>query len=100
DFVLFANGGWDGNWYVGYNTCWIQQLPVPKGAYRRAFIGARLGRMKSQPEPGKPSWEKKALPGEIYMAIASTPAWTREQSHFLVDGRDIPLEPDPENAIE
>src|SRR4051794_30165180 len=29
DFSVFANGGWDGNWYVGYNTCWIQKLSVP-----------------------------------------------------------------------
>lgn len=100
DFVLFANGGWDGNWFVGYNTCWIQKLSVPKGPYRRAFVGARLGRMKSAPEPGRAPWEKKALPGEVYMAVASTPAWNREQSYFLTASADLPLEPDPENAIE
>ena len=43
DFTLFANGGWDGSWYVGYNTCWMQKLPAPPaGEYKRAFLGARF----------------------------------------------------------
>ena len=100
DFSLFANGGWDGNWYVGYNNCWVQKLAVPEGGYRRAFIGARLGRMKNYPPPGKAPWEKKADDGEIYMAISSTASWTRAQSFFLVGTGDIPLEPDLENAVE
>ncbi len=33
NFSLFANGGWDGSWYVGFNTCWMQKLAVPKGNY-------------------------------------------------------------------
>ena len=37
DYVLFANGGWDGNWYVGYNNGWIKKLPaIPKGNYAHA----------------------------------------------------------------
>src|SRR3989338_5805148 len=63
DFGLFANGGWDGNWYIGYNTCWVQMLTVPEGKYQRAFIGAKLGRMKNYQPQGKPSWEKKAYDG-------------------------------------
>jgi len=100
DFSLFANGGWDGSWYVGYNTCWIQKIVVPQGNYKKAYIGVKLGRMKSVPVPGSPPWEKKAIPGEIYVAVSSTPSWTRKQSYFLVSSEDIPLEPDPENAVE
>src|SRR4051812_24400091 len=52
DYSLFANGGWDGNWYVGYNTCWIKKLPaIPLGHYARAYIGAKLGRMKLNSNP-------------------------------------------------
>ena len=53
DYSLFANGGWDGNWYAGFNVCWMEQLPKPvQGNYVRAFIGAKLGRMKTRPIPG------------------------------------------------
>ena len=32
DYSLFANAGWDGNWYVGYNNGWIKKLPpIPQG---------------------------------------------------------------------
>src|SRR5258708_7528191 len=47
DYMLFANAGWDGNWYVGYNNGWIKRLPaIPPGNYARAYLGAKLGRMK------------------------------------------------------
>lgn len=101
DFSLFANGGWDGNWYVGYNTCWIQKVAAPaKENFERAFIGARLGRMKNYQIQGKAPWEKKAFDGEIYMGLSSTPTWNRSQSYFLTPTHDIPFEPDSENAIE
>ena len=100
DFSLFANGGWDGNWYVGYNTCWVQKLTVPEGNYRKAFIGAKLGRMKNFLPSGKSPWEKKPYDGEIYMAISSTAVWTRAQSYFLTGTDDIPFEADFENALE
>lgn len=101
DFSLFANGGWDGGWYVGFNTCWIQKLPAPpEGNYQKAFIGAKLGRMKNIQAAGKAPWERKAVPGEIYLSIASTPSWNRSQSYFLTATDDIPLEPDSEVAYE
>jgi hypothetical protein len=101
DYSLFANAGWDGNWYVGFNTCWVKKLPViPAGNYARAFLGVKLGRMKSQPRDPKRPWEKTTIPGDIYMAISSTGAWTREQSYFVARTQDIPLEGDPENALE
>jgi hypothetical protein len=101
DYNIFANGGWNGSWYVGYNVCWMEKLPkIPEGEYTRAFIGAKLGRMKSQAVVGKPTWEKEAIPGEIYMSISSSPAWTLSQSHLLTGTPDIPLEADPSNALE
>ena len=100
DYSLFANGGWDGNWYVGYDTCWIKKVPrIPPGHYARAFIGARVGRMKTMSGGPKP-WDKKALPGSLYMAISSTTGWTAAQVHPLAETRDIPTEGDAENALE
>src|SRR5438477_3405054 len=81
DYSLFANGGWDGNWYVGYNTCWIKKLPpIPTGEYSRAYMGAKLGRMKLVANP-KNIWDKQPVPGTIYMAIASTTAWSRDRNY-------------------
>jgi len=100
DYNLFANGGWDGNWYVGFNTCWIKKLPaIPAGRYQRAYIGVKLGRMKLD-SAGKKPWERGAIPGSIYMAIASTPAWTPGQSYLMADTKDVPLEGDFESAVE
>ncbi|MBI4055268.1 MAG: hypothetical protein HY402_03955 [Elusimicrobia bacterium] len=102
DFGLFADGGWDGNWYVGFNTCWIVAFPQAPGApreYRKAFLGARLGRAKTENIPGRPPWEKRALAGKIYIGVSSTPAWTTAQSFFLAEAQDIPIEPDPANAV-
>ncbi|MFH1367486.1 MAG: hypothetical protein ABII64_00020 [Elusimicrobiota bacterium] len=101
DYTLFANGGWDGNWYVGYNACWMEEIPQPPdGEYRKAYIGVKLGRMKTRRVTGKPSWEKEAIPGVVYGALSSTPAWKSNQQYFLAASEDISLESDPENAIE
>jgi hypothetical protein len=97
-FRAFADGGWDGNWYVGFNTCWIVKLPpAPAGSYARAFIGARLGRAKTRPRPGGAPWDRDPIPGKIDIAISSIPAFPPAQSFFLVDTSDIPREPDYEN---
>ncbi len=49
EYDLFANGGWNGNWYVGYDHCWIEKLPpIPdRDKYEKAFLGARMGRAKT-----------------------------------------------------
>jgi hypothetical protein len=100
DYTLFANGGWDGNWYVGANTCWIKKLPpIPPGDYVRAFVGAKLGRMKVSANPQN-VWDKRPHPGEIWIGLSSRPAWTSEQSFKLTSTEDIPLEGDFESAIE
>src|ERR1700679_591845 len=50
DYAAFANSGWDGNWFVGYDNAWVQKLPpLPGGNYAHAYIGAKLGRMKMLP---------------------------------------------------
>jgi hypothetical protein len=101
DYSLFANGGWDGNWYVGFNVCWMVELPKPlPGNYSKAFIGAKLGRMKTRSIKGKPVWEEEPIPGSIYISVNSTPSWKQSNSYFLTDTRDIPLESDPVNALE
>jgi hypothetical protein len=101
DYQIFANGGWDGNWYVGSNVCWIEELPqAPQGDYIRAYVGAKLGRMKTQTVKGRPIWEKEPIPGSVYIAVASTPSWKSNQNLLLTDTRDIPLESDLENALE
>jgi hypothetical protein len=99
-YTLFANGGWDGNWYVGYNNTWVKKLPaLPKGNYSRAFIGARLGRAKTLPPVGRPP-EFKPIPGEVWAAVASTPAWSARQQVRLATTEDIPLEPGTEYALD
>ncbi len=48
EYSLFAGGGWDGNWYVGYTQKWVAVLPpVDTQGYERAFAGACLGRAKT-----------------------------------------------------
>lgn len=101
DYSVFANGGWDGNWYVGFNACWMEEIPQPpEGEYDKVFVGAKLGRAKTRRVPGRPIWEKEAIPGLIYIAVSSTPAWKSNQQYFLASSEDIPLEPDAENALE
>ena len=100
DYGLFANGGWDGNWYVGWNNGWVKKLPpVPPGRYARAFIGAKLGRMKTLPPTGRPP-EFNPVPGDILIALASTTSWKAGQRWKLTATDDIPLDGSPEYAVE
>lgn len=100
DFVKFADGGDDSNWYVGFNNSWIVKLPpAPMGEYARAFIGAKIGRAKSRPVPNKP-WLRELIDGKIYIAISQTPSWTSEQSFFLAETAELPREADPQAHID
>ncbi len=100
-YSLFANGGWNGNWYVGYNTCWVQKISVPaKGSIKRAFVGAKLGRAKSIPTQLEKPWIKKPIPGEIFVALSSTLSWKSSVPISLVSTEEIPLEGDMDNAVE
>jgi len=105
DYRLFANGGgWDGFWYVGYNRVWIEKIFIPENFsdYKKIFIGAKLGRMKSRQVyiNGKAALDKEAIPGDIFMAVSSTPSWKKSSWGFLTPTNDIPFEGDNELAIE
>ena len=48
-------------------------------------------------------WEKKLSSpnsGKIYIGISSSPHWDEKHSFFLVSEEDIPVEGDPEEALE
>jgi hypothetical protein len=101
DFNLLANGGFDPGWRVGYDTLWVVQLPpAPAGKWARAFLGAKLGRAKQEPVPGRPSWEKRRIKGEIDISVAEEPLWPHSRRMLLAETRQIPLEGDPDNPLE
>ncbi len=103
EYTLFANSGWDGNWYVGTNTCWVKmfkkELLPQKENFSKLFVGVKLGRAKTLPKPNSPPWEKIIIDGNIYVGLSSTPAWKADQRYFLCKIADIPTEGDWENAI-
>lgn len=98
-FYLYANGGFNADWYVGYNNSWIVRLPpVPIGTGAKAYIGAKLGRAKIMSWPQ--SWDKTPIPGKIYMAVGQEPDFTSENMYFLTEAADLPLEPLPNDSLE
>jgi hypothetical protein len=100
DYTRFADGGPDANWYVGFNNAWIVKLPpAPAGEFQRAFIGAKIGRAKTRPNPDKP-WIREIIPGKVYVGISQTPAWTSEQSFFLAETTDIPADADQQARVD
>lgn len=100
DYTRFADGGPDANWYVGFNNAWIVQLPpAPPGDFQRAFVGARVGRAKTRPDPERP-WIREVVPGKVYVGISQTPAWSSEKSFFLAETSDIPADPDPQARVD
>ena len=100
DYSRFADGGPDANWYIGFNNAWIVKLPpAPAGEFQRAFIGAKVGRAKTRPNPDKP-WIREVIPGKVYMGISQTPSWTSEQSFFLAETSDIPADADPQARVD
>ncbi len=93
DFTRFADGGPDANWYIGFNNAWIVKLPpAPAGEFSKAFIGARVGRAKTRPHQNRP-WLSEVIAGKVYMAISPNPWFASEQTFFLVDTADVPVEP-------
>lgn len=99
-YRLFANSGWDGNWFVGYGSCWIKKLPpIRPGRYARAFLGAKLGRAKMD----GPSLRTKTpfpVPGSIYMSLSSVAAWTPAQDYLLATTDQLPLDGDAEVPLQ
>lgn len=99
DFDLLANGGFDPGWRVGFDTAWVVQLPpAPQGRWKKAYLGAKLGRAKFEPVPGRPSWEKRRVRGEVDIAVAPEPLWPHSRRALLARADQIPLEGDPDNA--
>jgi len=99
DYTRFADGGPDGNWYIGFNSAWIVRLPpAPTGDFTRAFIGARVGRAKTRARAGR-GWDREAIPGKIYMGISQSASFSSEQSFFLAETSDLPLEADARSAV-
>lgn len=100
DYTLFANNGWDGNWYVGYNNGWIKKLPaIPEGAYARAYIGAKLGRAKTLPPVGRPP-VFNPVPGQFWMALSDKPSWNKSKPILIAEAEDIPLDGGAEFALD
>jgi hypothetical protein len=91
-YYLYANDGWDANWFVGYNSCWTVKLPpIPNKKYVKAYIGAKLGRAKAISNPEK-IWEKIPIEGKVYMGLAQIPSFLTQDTFFLTEASDIPLE--------
>lgn len=100
EFTLFANSGWNGGWFVGRSKSWVQEISVPPQInIIKAFIGAKLGRMKVKPQEGKPAWESTAIPGTLFMTISSTQSFKNTQKYFLTSTEDIPYEGLPDDAL-
>ncbi len=98
-FYLYANGGFHADWYVGFNNAWIIKLPpVNAQEYDKAFIGAKIGRAKIRSYPK--SYDKRIIPGKIYMGISKSPSFTTENMYFLIDSSDLPLEPLPGDYLD
>jgi hypothetical protein len=100
-YYQYANGGWDGNWYVGHNSCWIVKLPpISTRNYKKAFIGAKLGRAKTARNSGDKPWMSIPLEGKIFMALAQKAGFTSRDSYMLVENPDIPVEsPKNESSV-
>ncbi|MHB2025567.1 MAG: hypothetical protein ACYCPQ_02835 [Elusimicrobiota bacterium] len=99
DYYLFADGGPDSNWYIGFNNAWIVKLPpAPAGRFSRAFIGAKIGRAKTAPDPNAP-WRRDVIAGKIYMAVSQTPGFSPDSAYFLADTKDCPREADPQSQV-
>jgi hypothetical protein len=91
-YYRYANGGLDGNWYVGYNSCWIVKLPpISTKGYEKAFIGTKLGRAKTYSLSHKP-WIKVPFEGKFFMALSQNPQFFSKNTYLLLNNTDIPLE--------
>ncbi|MBU2574674.1 MAG: hypothetical protein KKH28_11420 [Elusimicrobia bacterium] len=98
-FYMYANGGFNADWYIGYNNSWIVKLPpMASGVYAKAYIGAKIGRAKIMSWPM--SWDKSVIPGKIYLAINQEPSFSSDNMYFLVDSSDLPLEPLPNDSLD
>lgn len=90
-YYFYANGGFNADWYIGYNNAWIVNLgSITTSGYEKAFIGVKIGRAKNKTYPT--SEDPSPIEGRIVVSISQKPEFPA-QAYFLVDSSDIPMEP-------
>ncbi|MBN2406864.1 MAG: hypothetical protein JXJ19_04125 [Elusimicrobia bacterium] len=105
EYVLFANGGWNGNWYVGYEHAWVTKLP-PVGdlEYGKAYLGARLGRAKTREQiseiHGKQKTDIQPGPYSILIGVSRSEKEPPNKKYVLADTDELPMEGSPVMALE
>jgi hypothetical protein len=101
DYQFLADGGETFGFSVGYSRSWIVRLPpVPAGPWVRAFVGAKLGAMKTERKPGRPDWDRRVVPGEIFAAVAQDLPLPHSRRFSLARTEEIPLVSDPRQPLE
>jgi hypothetical protein len=105
EFELFANGGWSGNWYVGYNQGWISKLPAVDAEFLdgKVYLGAKIGRAKTYGQIKKIySAAGESLPGpgpyRLLIGVSSSKE-EKPSGDLLVTTDRIPLEGSPNMAL-
>ncbi|MGM0568577.1 MAG: hypothetical protein ACQESB_05110 [Elusimicrobiota bacterium] len=110
EYSLFAGGGWDGNWFVGSTQKWVSKLPpVDTSGFKRAFLGARLGRAKTlkqvrerlKNKSGENDAQNYALPerpGKIKIGVSES-IEEFPKGDLLVYTDEIPLEGSDNHAL-
>lgn len=99
EFTLFANGGWNGNWYVGYDHGWITQLPAQEtSSFKKAFLGAKLGRAKTARQIQGIKGIDEIYPCRIMIGISGSVDALEEQ-YILTTIDKIPLEGSKDSAL-
>ncbi|MBK8575149.1 MAG: hypothetical protein IPN90_05550 [Elusimicrobia bacterium] len=101
DYQFLADGGETFGFSVGYSRSWIVRLPpVPAGPWVRAYVGAKLGAMKTERKPGRPDWDRRVVPGEIFAAVAQDIPLPQSRRISLARTEEIPLASDPRQPLE
>ncbi len=109
EYELFANNGWTGNWYVGYDHCWIVKLPAVKEIkkFNKAFLGVKLGRAKTAKQletalQAEIDGQKKKESAEnlpVYISVSDDADFSDNKKHIAAFNSEIPLEGDYNEAL-
>lgn len=98
EYYLYANGGFNADWYIGYNNAWIVNLgSITTSGYQKAFVGVKIGRAKNKTYPS--SEDPSPIEGRIVVSISNKPEFP-SQAYFLADSSDIPMESLPNDNIK
>lgn len=101
DYRFLADGGETFGFSVGYGRSWVVLLPpVPPGGWDRAFVGAKLGAMKTERKPGRPDWDQRVIPGEIFAAVTQAFPCLPHRRYPLARTEDIPLAGHPRQPLD